>query len=138
MIDLAPAATVKHQAATVGGCPAWQSKFYITGWSAGGLITCVMILKHPEMLGGAVLAAANYGNGTDTFSSAPERASLPIKGLQGTADSGLAGANAQWAQALAVAKEHGYLNLSRDMINGAPHSPFPDQVYAFWDGLRKG
>ncbi|MBA3943363.1 MAG: hypothetical protein H0X37_02235 [Herpetosiphonaceae bacterium] len=108
-----------------------QRKFFITGWSAGGHLTWLMIFEHPERLAGAVLAGANYaGRGVGVISDAPQRQQLPIKALQGDRDPLLAALDEQWARAKQLADQHGYQNISRDMIAGAGHDPFPSRVFA--------
>ena len=108
-----------------------QHSFFITGWSAGGHLTWRMIFTHPDRLAGAVLAGANYaGRGITAVSDVPERERLPIKALQGDHDPLLAALNEQWSRAKQLADQHGYQNISRDVIAGG-HSPFPDRVFAY-------
>ncbi len=108
-----------------------QDKFFITGWSAGGHLTWLMIFAHPERLAGAVLAGANYaGRGITAVSNAPERQQLRIKALQGDRDPLLAALNEQWNSAKGLADQHGYQNISRDVIAGSGHDPFPGRVFA--------
>jgi hypothetical protein len=95
-----------------------------------------MIFNHPEQLAGAALAAANYaGRGITTISIDPARVHLPIKAFQGDADIYLASLNTQWAAALSTAIANGYQNISRDIIHGQGHSPFPSEVLAFFNSV---
>jgi len=109
-----------------------QHTFWITGWSAGGHLTWQLIFSHPERLAGAVLAGANYaGRGITTISTAPQRVHLPIKAFQGESDPLVGALTQQWEQAAQQARAHGYTNLSREIITGARHTPFPDQVFSY-------
>ncbi|MBV9867076.1 MAG: dienelactone hydrolase family protein [Abitibacteriaceae bacterium] len=113
-----------------------QPKFFVTGFSAGGHLAWQLILMHPELLAGAVPAAANFlGRGVTTFSTAPERAQLPIHALQGDKDPYLTALNRQWDNAEQTARAHGYQNISRTIIAGAGHSPFASEGIAFFATL---
>lgn len=113
-----------------------QEKFFITGWSAGGHFTWQMIFNHPEKLAGAALAAANYaGRGITPISTEPVRATLPIKAFQGDVDTALNALNSQWETAQKTATESGYQNVSRDIIQGKGHSPFPNEVFTYFNSL---
>lgn len=114
-----------------------EPTFYLTGWSAGGHLAWHVIFTHPECLAGAVLVGANYaGRGVTTISTAPERAQLPIYGLQGDRDARLMALNEQWQQATALAAQHGYRNITRALIPHAPHDPFPARVFEALTQMR--
>jgi dienelactone hydrolase len=114
-----------------------EHQFYLTGWSAGGHLAWYLIFTHPERLAGVVLAGANYaGRGVTAISTAPERASLPIRGIQGDHDSHLAALNGQWEQATALAAHQGYGNIARTIIPNASHDSFPDYVFTELNSMR--
>lgn len=104
-----------------------KQKFFITGFSSGGHLTWQLVFKYPELLGGAAPAAANFRfRGIDAVSKAEERVELPIHGFNGENDTAVI--NAQWDDAAEHAREHGYKNLSHDVVPGAGHQAFADQV----------
>jgi len=110
---------------------------YLCSWSAGGHVGWYLIFTHPERLAGAILVGANYaGRGVTTISTAPEREHLPIHGLQGDRDSRLAALNAQWEQATTLAAQHGYRSITRAIIYGAAHDPFPVRVFEELNRIR--
>lgn len=113
-----------------------QPKFFITGFSAGGHLAWQCILTHPELLAGAALAAGNFRfRGVADVSRAPERVKLPIHGFLGEKDEHKAALQPQWADALKLAREHGYENLTLTMVPEATHQAFPKQVLAFCASL---
>ncbi len=117
-----------------------QAKFFITGFSAGGHLTWQFIFLHPELLAGAAPAAGNFRfRGVDAISKAPELARLPIHGFQGDKDGIKAALDEQWADAVKLARDNGYENVTRTEVPGAGHQAFPGQVVAFFASLlRKG
>jgi pimeloyl-ACP methyl ester carboxylesterase len=113
-----------------------QPKFFITGCSAGGHLAWQLILLHPELLAGAAPAAGNFRfRGIDAVSKAPERIKLPIHAFQGDKDGIKPALDAQWADALKLAHENGFENLTRTEVPGAGHQAFPSQVVQFFESL---
>jgi poly(3-hydroxybutyrate) depolymerase len=113
-----------------------QPKFFLTGFSAGGHLVWQLIFSHPELLAGAVPAAANYrGRGITTISDSPDRVQLPIHAFQGDKDPFLKFLDQQWADALKLANSHGYTNLDRTMVPGVGHNAFPNECIAFFSTL---
>jgi dienelactone hydrolase len=113
-----------------------QDKFFITGFSAGGHVTWQVIFEHPELFAGAVLASGNcIGRGVTTISQAPERIQLPIHGVYGEKDyPGYF--DKQWPYGKQLARDHGYQNISEEVVPGGGHWFYPDQVLAFCDTVR--
>jgi poly(3-hydroxybutyrate) depolymerase len=113
-----------------------QPKFFITGCSAGGHLTWQCILLHPELLAGAAPAAGNFRfRGIDQVSKAPERVKLPVHAFQGDKDGIKVALDAQWEDAIKLAHENGYENLTRTEVPGAGHQAFPSQVVQFFESL---
>ena len=113
-----------------------QPRFFMTGFSAGGHMTWQFIFTHPELLAGAAPAAANFRfRGIDAISKAPERVKLPIHAFQGDKDGIKPALDSQWADALKLATDNGYENLTRTQIPGAGHTSFPGEVLDFFDSL---
>lgn len=113
-----------------------QSKFFVTGFSAGGHMTWQIILMHPELLAGAAPAAGNFrSRGIADVSNAKERVQLPIHGFQGDKDGFIVPLNQQWNDAEALARQHGYKDISRTMVPGAGHQTFAPQVVNFFSTL---
>lgn len=113
-----------------------QPKFFITGFSAGGHLTWQMVFQHPELLAGAAPAAANFRfRGIDEISKAPERVQLPIHAFQGDKDDVKHFLDPQWDDALKLAKENGYENLTHTEVPGASHQAFAPQVVDFFASL---
>jgi predicted esterase len=111
-----------------------RQKLFITGFSAGGHLTWQFVFKHPELLGGAAPAAANFRfRGIDEVSKAKERVELPIHGFNGEKDAAVI--NAQWDDAAEHAREHGYENIAHDLVPGAGHQAFADEVVKFFADL---
>lgn len=108
-----------------------QAKFFMTGFSAGGHVTWQIILQHPELLAGAVLAAANFRfRGITDVSQDPARVQLPIQAFQGDKDGNKAAFDQQWDDAQQLAQKNGYTKLTRTIVPGAGHQAFPGQVIA--------
>lgn len=113
-----------------------QPKFVITGFSAGGHLAWQCIFSHPELLAGAALAAGNFrSRGVTDISKAPERSHLPIHGFLGDQDSFRIALSQQWEDAIKLARQNGYGNLTLSEVPGAGHQAFPDQVVTFMVSL---
>jgi poly(3-hydroxybutyrate) depolymerase len=113
-----------------------QPKFFITGFSAGGHLMWQMVLQHPELLAGAAPAAANFRyRGIEEISKAPERIKLPIHAFQGDKDEVKKFLDPQWEDALKLAQENGYTNLTHTEVPGASHQVFAPQVVDFFASL---
>ena len=109
-----------------------REKFFISGCSAGGHLTWQLILMHPELLAGAAPSACNFrSRGITTISQAKERNDLPIHGFQGDKDGILEVLNQQWKDAEQTARSHGFKNITRTIVPGEGHQPFPRQVVVF-------
>ncbi len=113
-----------------------EDKFFITGWSGGGNLAWFMVFTHPEKLAGAALAAGNFhGRGIGTVSSSSERFHLSVKGFQGDQDQYYNQLTPEWLDAKKLADANGYQNVTYQIIAGADHQPFADQVLGFFASL---
>ena len=118
-------------------------KYFITGFEAGGHTVWAVLFNHPEVTRGAALVVPNYlGRWVDEgqISSSPERVDLPIRAFLGTGDNLAAPGSPIYSQlqrAMAVAKAHGYRNLSQVSIEGKGHEALADEVLAYFSSLLK-
>jgi len=112
--------------------------FFLTGFSAGGHLTWLMTLKHPDRLAAVSPASANYaGRRIDQISSSPAREGLPVHGFQGDKDRLFGPLNEQWALVEATAASHGYANVSREIVPGRRHSAFAPEVVAYFASVAR-
>lgn len=115
-----------------------QRQFFITGFSAGGHAVWLMVLLHPDRLAGAASSAGNFvgrGLAGRTISTAPERATLPVREVIGSQDGYYQNLWSQWQNAQALAKANGYGNLSEQIVPARPHTPLIAEVMAFFISL---
>jgi dienelactone hydrolase len=115
-----------------------QDKFFITGWSAGGHLTWLMIFNHPEQLAAAALAAGNFsgrGIAINTVSNSPERVDLAIQEFLGDRDKIYSSLQSQWEVAVELAHKNGYKNLSQVIVKDANHNRFSKQVLAYFNSI---
>ena len=91
---------------------------------------------HPERLLAAAPCGGNYiGRCVTNFSRNSGRATLPIRGFEGEKDAYGEGLDRQWQDARRIAEAHGYKNLSRVIVAGKGHEPFPDEVLTYFNSL---
>jgi dienelactone hydrolase len=115
-----------------------REKFFLTGFSAGGHDTWLMVFEHPDKLAGAALAAGNYdGRWIYKESNSPARSTLPIKEFLGTKDAYLKYLLPQWSRAKKEAEEYGFKNLQIEMVEGQPHNAFAAEVLEYFNSLLR-
>lgn len=113
-----------------------QPKFYVTGFSAGAHLTWQLIFLHPDALAGAVPVCGNFNaRGIDHIEPNAAAEKLPIHGVQGDKDQVIHHLNPQWDSAVELLGKHGYKNISRNVIPGGTHLPYPKEVVTFFAGL---
>jgi poly(3-hydroxybutyrate) depolymerase len=113
-----------------------QSRFFITGFSAGGHLAWQVVFDHPDLIDGAALAAGNFRfRGIATISKSPKRVHLPIRRIQGDKDPHVAALTQQWNDAEKLARDNGYENLAQKTVPGAGHQAFPKEVLDFFTSL---
>lgn len=126
-----------------------SSKYFISGFSGGGPLAEAMAFFHPESLRGAAFSAANYnsrcvtkptGAPGDTLtpqviSSDPSRTTLPLRWFNGADDRVSHILIPQRDEAMSVAKNHGFENLTDSIVPGTLHEPMAGQVLDFFASL---
>ena len=118
-----------------------EVKYFLTGWEAGGHTVWAMIFQHPEAMRAAAPVTPNYqGRWMDAgnFSTDGSRVSLPVKVFQ-------AGVGPEpWPnpyfvkqnqEAMRVAADHGYRNVSRVVVAGKPHGALAEEVLGYFNSL---
>jgi len=119
-----------------------RDRCYLTGFEAGTHLLWAYTFQHPEQLAAVAPVAGNYRGRcvtTDLFSSQAVRASLPIRGFTGALDRDFAVGGrvyGQYLEAKAVAREHGFLTLSDEVVPGKDHVPLPAEVLAWFASLE--
>lgn len=116
-----------------------ESKFFITGFEAGGHTVWQFLFQHPERLKAAAPVAANYNQNScmtgSLFSKDISLINLPVRGFTGSADT-IFGAKGniyiQWKNAIQDAATHGYKNISETIIPGKGHVPLPAEVLSWF------
>jgi len=116
---------------------AGEDRYFLTGWEAGGHTAWAFIFQHPEALRAAAPAATNYaGRCLDAgFSSAASRTSLPVTVFQVQSGRDVPPGRfvyQQSQQAMKIAGEHGFGNVSERIIADKPHGPLADEVLAYF------
>jgi dienelactone hydrolase len=122
-----------------------ESKAFLTGWEAGGHTVWAQTFRRPERWRAVAPVSTNYqGRGLDAaaFSTAPERAALPIQIFWCGAPTGAAATGARfWEQqttkALADAHAHKFAPSPVRVVPGADHGPLPGPVLAWFDALPR-
>jgi poly(3-hydroxybutyrate) depolymerase len=117
-----------------------DAKVFITGHSAGAHLAWGMVFQHPEKLAAAAVTCGNYKGRCMTeegFSTAQDRAELPVKGFQGALDRARTPLEGQFQGGRSVAEQHGYRNISFEVVADARHDPFARRVLEYFDSLRE-
>ncbi len=108
-----------------------QDKFFITGYSGGGITSLWMALRYPDKLMAAAAACPNF-NHIGGVSSAPEHATLPVMVFQGDKDRYLHLMDPQWERLKRFFDHHGF-KVGRQFVAGLGHHRCPDQVLEFFN-----
>ena len=120
-----------------------EERYFIAGLEAAGHTIWGILFNPPEVTRGAVLVCPNYlGRWVDEphISSAPERASLPIRNMIGTKDELCSPGHpiyAQMQKAVSLAEQHGYKNVSLVKVEGKGHERLAEEVLAYFASLTK-
>jgi len=119
-----------------------RERCYLTGFEAGTHLLWAYTFQHPEQLAAVAPVAGNYRGRcvtTEIFPSHAARASLPIRGFTGSLDRDFGAGGrvyGQYLEAKAVAREHGFLTLSDEVVPGKDHGPLPAEVLAWFASLE--
>jgi len=113
-----------------------EERFYVTGFSGGGILAWWMALTHPEMLAAAAPACPNFA-GVERVSEAPERARLPIRVFQGEKDPYLEMLESQWELARETCERYGFRAPSRERLPGIAHESCARPVLDFFESVRE-
>lgn len=123
-----------------------EDQYFLTGWEAGGHTVWAMIFQHPEALRAAAPAVTNYAGRCleSGFSTAESRTNLPVTVFQVASGRDVAPGKfvyMQSQQAMKIAEEHGFRNVSERIVANKPHGPLADEVLAYfasvWAGGRR-
>jgi len=137
-----------------------RERYFLTGWSAGAHLMWMMVFMHPEALAGAASACGNFnGRGITSYSTAKERAALPVRGFVGAMDEARFGPGGpkqkvrlmvpmslvprqyglqgEFEYAAKLAKIHGYRNVSLKVMPRRGHEPFAREVLLWFNSIRK-
>ena len=120
-----------------------EDRYFLTGWEAGGHTVWSMIFEHPEALRAVAPAVTNYAGRCleSGFSTAVARVDLPIIVFQVAS-----GRDAppgkyvymQSQQAMKIAVERGFHNVSERIVADKPHGPLAEEVLAYFMSIRTG
>lgn len=121
-----------------------DAKAFLTGWEAGGHTVWAQSFRHPERWRAVAPVSPNYNRrGLDeaSFSTAPERASLPIQVFRcgkptGDAVAAIRYVDDQTVRALADARSHGFGAAAPvRVVPGADHGPLPEPVLNWFEAF---
>lgn len=120
-----------------------ETKAFLTGWEAGGHSVWAQAFRRPERWRAVAPVSTNYqgrGLAPGAFSTAPERATLPLKAFwcgapQGDEAQGLVFWRQQTARAQADARAHGFAPRPDQEVPGASHGPLCAAVLGWFESL---
>ena len=122
---------------------AGEDKYFITGLEAAGHTIYGIVFNHPEVLRGVAVVCPNYaGRWIDEahISSAPEGITLPVRNIVGTSDTLCAPGTPIYKQmqnAISVAGEHGYKNVTLVRMEGKGHERLATEVLDMFSSSLK-
>jgi hypothetical protein len=115
-----------------------EPRAYLTGWEAGGHTVWALTFRHPEWWAGVAPVTTNYlGRWLDdqAFSNDPARARLAVHVLMLDIPEA-APLRTQTAEAIRVARAHGFGDVTLAEVRDRPHGPLAPEVMAWFAGLR--
>jgi poly(3-hydroxybutyrate) depolymerase len=119
-----------------------DSRYFLTGWEAGGHSVWALLFARPEEVRAAAPAVTNYaGRCLDGgFSKSPTRVNLPVTVFQVDTERDKAPGRYVYMQsqeAMKIAREHGFTNVTERVAAGKPHGLLADEVLEYFAGLMR-
>jgi poly(3-hydroxybutyrate) depolymerase len=116
-----------------------DSRYFLTGWEAGGHTVWAVLFGHPEEVRAAAPAVTNYAARCMErgFSNSPVRVNLPVRVFQVDTERDKAPGRYVYTQsqeAMKTAREHGFRNVTESVAAGKPHGPLADEVLEYFAG----
>jgi hypothetical protein len=119
-----------------------DSKYFLTGWEAGGHTLWALLFTHPDAIRAAAPADTNYAARCmeSGFSNSPARVNLPVTVFQ--VDTGRDRAPGKFVylqsqEAMKSAREHGFQNVKEQVVAGKPHGPLAEEVLNYFAALAR-
>lgn len=119
-----------------------RPRVHLTGFEAGTHVLWAYTFRHPEKLAAVVPVAGNYRGrcvSDEAFSTDPARAGLPIHALTGAMDEAFGPHGrlyAQYLEAKSTAQQHGFTNVSEELVPQRGHVPLPAEVLAYFASVE--
>jgi dienelactone hydrolase len=119
-----------------------DKRYFLTGWEAGGHTVWAMTFRRPQDLRAVAPVCPNYaGRGMQDggFSTDPSRVGLPIRIFHGENDTAFSPGKPLFVQTEAARKaafDHGFKNVSEDVVRGKGHEPLAEAVFAYFTSLK--
>lgn len=112
-----------------------EEKFFIAGYSGGGIICWWEAFHRPAELRGAFPACANYGGGNRNPGEGGR--DLPIRAFQGEKDGHLEMLTGSWNAAVEDLKTAGFTNYTRTMLPEVGHTACHEPIFREIDAILK-
>jgi predicted esterase len=108
-----------------------EEKYFITGFSGGGIVAWTHVFARPERLRGAFLANANFAGAPR---ETPEGGrDVVIRAFQGADDGHIESLTRQWNHAEQILKERGFTDYTRTLLPKVGHTACHQPVF---DAIR--
>lgn len=117
-----------------------ESRYFLTGWEAGGHTVFALAFNHPERLTAVAPVCPNYAARNVSFSSSETRLALPIRIFSGSDDPSWGPGKplyVQARQAESQAAAHG-MKFAYQTVPGKGHEPLAREVLAWFDWFLGG
>ena len=117
-----------------------DTKYFLTGWEAGGHTAFALAFNHPENLRAAAVCCPNYAGRNVQFSTWKDRSKVPITIFYGTKDEGMKDGQPlaiQTERAISEAHKHGF-DITMKTIPDAGHDPLAPSVLQWFASLLVG
>jgi len=106
---------------------------FLTGFSAGGHLAWLLLLSHSDWFAAVALASSNFaGRGLNSTETETSVKSVPVHAFFGEKDKRLMALRYQWTVGRTIAWQRGFRKLTRTIVRGAGHSPFPREVLSYF------